>query len=229
MTNVEQWGKSVSLTRVTLIRHGETWWNADGRWQGHANVGLNPTGHEQVARVAEWLRGEEISAIYSSDLVRARQTAEAIAACAGIPVVTEIRLREIDVGEWQGMTRDEVLQWDAERLQAVRSGGYAVRRPSGESLQDVADRVLALFEEVVGAYPGKHVIFVSHGGTIRMLLHALGLLNETHTSIDNTSRTILVRAEPKAAWRIDAFNLVDHLPPLRRIGETFPVDERPSR
>ena len=199
-------------TRVTLIRHGQTEWNMDGRWQGQANVGLNPTGFAQAAYIAEHLRRADISAIYSSDLVRARQTAEEIAKCLGIPVIADARLREIDVGEWQGLTSEEVLQWDAERLHAVRSGGHTVRRPSGESWQDVADRSLAMFEQIVAVHRGKHVILVTHGGTIRMLISGLHLLNETHTHVDNTSRTVLVRNEPDSAWQIDAFNQVDHLP-----------------
>ncbi|MHB8629978.1 MAG: histidine phosphatase family protein [Aggregatilineales bacterium] len=216
------------MTRITLIRHGQTWWNTDGRWQGQANVGLNPTGLAQASRVAEHLRGVDVSALYSSDLIRARQTAEAIAECMGVPVITDVRLREIDVGEWQGLTGDEVLQWDAERLYAVRAGGYSVRRPSGESLQEVADRALALFKEVVAAYPGKHVILVSHGGTIRMLLYALQLLDDTHTHVDNTSRTVLVRAESEASWQLDAFNQVDHLP-TPDDNQTAPSHERPPR
>ncbi len=218
----------MSVTRITLIRHGQTWWNAEGRWQGQANVGLDPTGLAQAARLAEHMRGVDVSAIYSSDLIRARQTAEAIAECVGVPVITDVRLREIDVGEWQGLTGDEVLQWDAERLYAVRAGGYSVRRPSGESLQEVADRALALFKEVVAAYPGKHVILVSHGGTIRMLLHALQLLNETHTHVDNTSRTVLVRAESEESWQLDAFNQVDHLTEVEG-NQVLPFDQRPSR
>lgn len=219
----------MSVTRVTLIRHGQTWWNADGRWQGQANVGLNPTGLEQATRVAEHLRGADINAIYSSDLIRARQTANAIADCLGLPVITDARLREIDVGEWQGLTNDEVLQWDAERLYAVRAGGYTARRPSGESMQDVANRALAFFEEVIAARPGQHLIFVSHGGTIRMLLYALQLLNESHTTVENTSRTVLIRTEPSASWQVDSFNVVDHLSNPQSRATTMPFDERPAR
>jgi broad specificity phosphatase PhoE len=109
----------------------------------------------------------------------------------------------------------------------VRVGGYSVRRPSGESLQEVADRALAVFEEIVAAYPGKHVILVSHGGTIRMLLYALRLLNETHRHVENTSRTVLVRTEPAISWQIEAFNATDHLPEVEG-SQAVPFDERPS-
>jgi len=208
----------MTITRVTLIRHGETAWNVENRWQGHANVALNATGLRQAERVAEHLRSltesRDVTAIYSSDLSRAHQTAQAIAEQLNVPLILDARLREIDMGDWQGMTGDEAELWDGARLHAVRSGGYSIPRPGGESLQMVADRAAWLFHEVMAARVGEHVIFVSHGGTLRMLLHALGLLNDTHRHIGNTSRTVLLRPEPEAPWVIDTYNAIDHLTAL---------------
>jgi broad specificity phosphatase PhoE len=208
----------MTITRVTLIRHGETAWNVENRWQGHANVALNATGLRQAVRVAEHLRSlpesADITAIYSSDLSRAHQTAQAIAEQLSVPVILDTRLREIDMGDWQGMTGDEAELWDGARLHAVRAGGYNIPRPGGESLQMLADRVGALFHEVMNTRPGEHVIFVSHGGTLRMLLHALDLLNDSHRHIGNTSRTVLLRPHPDAPWQIEAYNALDHLAAL---------------
>src|SRR6185369_7089516 len=97
-------------THITLIRHGQTPWNATGRWQGHAFVPLNDEGRRQATRLAKHLLpiADEITAIYSSDLVRASETAEIIAARLEKTVRVDVRLREIDMGEWQGLTGDEI-------------------------------------------------------------------------------------------------------------------------
>src|SRR5258707_7809407 len=110
------------LTRVTLIRHGETAWNVNGRWQGQAAVPLNDEGRRQAMLLAEHLlpRAAEFAAIYSSDSLRCRETAELVASRLDKSVQLDARLREIDLGEWQGLTSDEVQAWDIERLQMVR-------------------------------------------------------------------------------------------------------------
>ncbi len=203
-------------TRVTLIRHGRSAWNAEGPWQGQANVGLDEVGFVQAVQVAEHLKirseSTHVAALYSSDLLRARQTAEAIAACLSLSVHQDTRLREIDMGEWQGMTGEEVALWDGERLAQVRAGGIDIPRPSGESLSDVAVRARSVFDEILVEWAGQHVVFVSHGGTIRMLLYSLCVLDpQKHVHIDNTSRTMLSQPAPDAAWQLDAYNQVDHL------------------
>lgn len=208
----------MTATRATLIRHGETAWNVENRWQGHANVGLNATGLRQAACVAEYLRDQPgdhpISAIYSSDLSRAQETAQAIADQLHVPILLDARLREIDMGDWQGMTGDEAELWDGARLRAVRTGGLSMSRPGGESLQRVADRAGALFNEVMATRQGEHIVFVSHGGTLRMLLHALGLLNDSHRHIGNTSRTVLHHPDADASWQIEHYNALEHLTAL---------------
>ena len=218
----------MTVMQVTCVRHGRTSWNAEGRWQGHADVGLDNFGRMQAARVAAWLNTQPppIDAVISSDLLRARWTADPIALGAGVPLQFDRRLREIDMGDWQGMTGPEVELWDSARLAAVRNGGLAVQRPGGESLQQVADRVLALFNELADdPARGAHVVLVSHGGTIRMLLHALNLLETTHDHIHNTSCTTIVRdnssmpGNASSAWRVAAFATLTHLDGLTEIDD----------
>ncbi|MBN1967008.1 MAG: histidine phosphatase family protein, partial [Anaerolineae bacterium] len=122
-------------TRVYGIRHGETAWNASGRWQGHAAVPLSDTGLEQARILARYLaqNGPRFAALYSSDLLRAMQTAQAIAGALDLPVCPDTRLREVDTGEWQGMTRTEVEAWDAERYAAFQANWHEVPIPGGES------------------------------------------------------------------------------------------------
>src|SRR5512133_1433936 len=96
------------MTELLLVRHGETNWNRERRFQGHADPPLNDAGREQARELAETLAGEGIDAIYTSDLQRARETAEILAARFGSEVVALRELREIDVGDWQGLTWPEI-------------------------------------------------------------------------------------------------------------------------
>src|ERR1700760_4361850 len=93
---------------LPLARHGETDWNREGRWQGWADPPLNDTGRAQARELAEQLRSVPFDAVFSSDLARARETAEIVAAPHGVPVVVEPQLREIDIGSWSGLTHDEI-------------------------------------------------------------------------------------------------------------------------
>src|SRR5690348_989834 len=108
-------------TRITLVRHGETAWNKDKRVQGHAHVPLNDEGRRQAMLLAEHLlpTAGDITAIYSSDLLRAMETSTYIANRIGKTVVPDVRLREIHMGEWQGLTPAEIRAWDSERYERI--------------------------------------------------------------------------------------------------------------
>src|SRR4030067_2492051 len=101
-------GECIQVSRLILIRHGETDWNVDGRWQGQADVPLNARGIAQAEETAQSLSNVKFAAIYSSDLARARQTAEALSRIVGLPVQTDARLREIHQGAWQGLRVPEI-------------------------------------------------------------------------------------------------------------------------
>jgi 2,3-bisphosphoglycerate-dependent phosphoglycerate mutase len=202
------------LTRVSLIRHGETAWNVDGRWQGQAPVPLNDEGRRQAALLGEHLRPQaaEIVAIYSSDSLRARETSELIAGRLGKIVSQDPRLREIDLGEWQGLTDDEVHAWDGERLQVVRADPWNAPRPGGESWRQVAERATGAVYEFVDRHPGGHILVVSHGGTIRSILQNLDVKTGNTFPVANTSLTVLIHSGPgEKPWTLDVFNLLDHL------------------
>jgi 2,3-bisphosphoglycerate-dependent phosphoglycerate mutase len=151
------------VTTLLLARHGETDWNRELRIQGSSDIGLNELGREQARALAEELADIEVDAIYASDLSRARDTAEAVAATKDLSVRLDARLRERAFGSWEGLTREDV----AERFQGERH--------DGESDQQVRERVLAAIEEIAAAHPGEQVLVVSHGGALNTLWHhALG-------------------------------------------------------
>jgi len=146
------------MTTLLLARHGETDWNREGRWQGWADPPLNETGRAQARELAEQLRETPFDAVYASDLRRAHETAEIVAAPHGVPVVGDVGLREIDVGSWSGLTRAEIEERfpDGER-------------PDGETRDQHAARVLAAVERIARENPGRRILVVTHGGTMRAL------------------------------------------------------------
>jgi broad specificity phosphatase PhoE len=153
-------------TRVLVVRHGRTVWNAEGRWQGHADIPLDDEGQRQAAAAAEVLGS--FDAIWASDLQRASLTAQIIAELHGTgPVQVDARLRETHVGPWEGLRRDEV--------EAGWPGFLAERRrPDGfEDYGAAARRVLASLVDIAAAHRGAEVLVVSHGGVIRAVRREL--------------------------------------------------------
>lgn len=200
-------------TRVALIRHGETLWNSMGRWQGHAAVPLNDEGKRQASLLARYLAEtpDAFTALYSSDLSRAAVTAYTVGEKIGKPVTLDPRLREIDLGEWQGLTHDDVRTWDGERYARIQLDSHHTPRPSGESPAQVSARAQAALYEMAAAHKDGYVLAFTHGGTIRSLLIGLRLITpEARVMFDNTSITIL-RHEEGDHWAIEGMNLLEHL------------------
>lgn len=158
------------MLKVFLIRHGETDWNKDFRYQGHTDVPLSSTGKIQAKQVAQRLKSESLDAVYSSDLSRAYVTAQIIAEEHGLPVTAFPSLREINYGFWEGLTLNEInLQFPGIRDQWLADpGNYRV--PGGESLTEVQHRALAVFREIRKQHPEGTIAVVTHGGVISMLL-----------------------------------------------------------
>lgn len=202
-----------TTTRIGLIRHGETLWNRDGRWQGQAPVPLNDEGMLQAELLAAYLAAQHdtASVIYASDLKRTMQTAQAIAARLGCPVIPDRIWREIDVGEWQGLTVEEVRAWDPERLAVVAADPQRQPRPGGESWEQVGERGLQALLALPKAHAGERVLVVTHGGLIRSVLNRLLPLDDPRLIVDNTSITELEYFHDGDEWRIDALNRIDHL------------------
>ncbi|MBN1200216.1 MAG: histidine phosphatase family protein [Anaerolineae bacterium] len=208
-------------TRALLIRHGETIWNASGRWQGNAPVPLSTTGQQQARALGRYLAndGPPVDVLYSSPLKRAYQTAEAIAHALDLPVHTDARLRETDLGDWQGLTREEAAAWDPERFAAFSADWYTVAPPNGESRNQLKARARAAFEDITARHPGQQIALVSHGGTLNMLIESLfGQIKRP--SLTNTSITIIEQARPGAPWQAVRFAWSPHLADAP-LGETW--------
>ena len=160
------------MTSVLLVRHGATEWNETKRAQGQADIPLSPLGRAQAREIADQLRDLSLAAVYSSDLMRAMDTARAIAAEHGLDVVADAAFREVDQGAWTGLTTDEIKRRWPELWGSAR---HYSARPGGESPDEVRERALAALGRVARAHPDGTVVVVSHGGTIRWLsAEALG-------------------------------------------------------
>ena len=147
-------------TRIILVRHGETDWNRERRWQGHSDRPLNELGREQAAGLAERIGAEPISAVYSSDLMRAHETARLLADRLGLEVTAVPDLRERRFGSWEGL-RDEEVE---------RRFPGAHGPPDGETREEMSRRVLRSLRAIADTHPGQTVLVVSHGGPIRAIL-----------------------------------------------------------
>ncbi len=160
------------VTTIFLARHGATEWNATRRAQGQADIPLNDEGRSQAQDLAAKLASEPLAAVYSSDLARAADTAAALAEALGLTVELDPAFREIDQGDWEGLTTDEIKRRWPDLWGPAR---HFTARPGGESPADVRRRALEAIGRVVARHPCDSVAIVSHGGTIRWLsAEALG-------------------------------------------------------
>jgi broad specificity phosphatase PhoE len=154
------------VTTLLLARHGETDWNRDGRFQGHADTSLNARGREQAHELAEEVNGVEV--IYSSDLKRAIETAEVVAERLGLEVTVDSRLRERGFGAWEGLTRAEIEASFSEEFDRWRSG-HGGGAPDAEAQEAFAARIEAFLTDVLARHPDQTVLVIAHGGSIRVV------------------------------------------------------------
>ncbi len=168
--------RSVRL-RIYLVRHGETEWNATDRMQGRSDVPLSPRGVLQSKAVARRLRDRRIDAVYSSDLVRARDTARIIAEPHGLNVFEEPLLAETSLGEWEGLTEADIIAaGKGEALRQYRADGVRYRPPGSEPLETVAERMLQALARIAERHTSGTILIVGHGGSLRVLFcHAIGV------------------------------------------------------
>jgi 2,3-bisphosphoglycerate-dependent phosphoglycerate mutase len=165
-------------TTLLLARHGETEWNRLHRWQGFTGPPLNGVGREQACALAESLH--DIDAIYSSDSVRARETAQPAAQRLRLSVVEDSRLREVNFGLWEGLTSSEINQRYAGASDRWDSCEPIEPPPEGETDLQMAERVVAAVSEIASNHPCQRVLVVTSGGPIRAVqAHALGLDQST--------------------------------------------------
>ena len=167
-------------TSIILVRHGQTAWNAAEVFRGRIDIELDETGLKQAELLAAYLSRRKLEAVYSSPLKRAVQTAEAIARHHGLAVEIAPGLNDMDFGEWQGLSLQEVKGRFNELFAAWVSDPHRVRMPSGENLDDVCQRALAVVNQMVDKHEGTVVVLVSHRVVNKVLICALLGLDNSH-------------------------------------------------
>ena len=164
------------MTRLILIRHGETEWNVIGRYQGQADPPLNEQGVTQSYQLAEQLADTDLDILYTSPLLRAAQTAQILVDQLTIPLYVEPRFMEIHQGDWQTRLRSEINQLYPDLFHRWEREPWEVSPPNGESLQQVQERVIAAAEEIINQYPHQCVGIVTHRIPIALIkVHYQGL------------------------------------------------------
>jgi 2,3-bisphosphoglycerate-dependent phosphoglycerate mutase len=165
-------GGADAHTRVIVLRHGETDWNAATRMQGHTDIALNARGRWQAGRLAEALADEDIAAVYSSDLLRAQATAQALAARLGLAVNRHDGLRERGFGVFEGLTYAEIeTRWPAD-AQRWRRRDVDFAPPGGETLTQFHARCVATAAALAAQHRGRQIALVAHGGVLDCLYRA---------------------------------------------------------
>ena len=190
------------MVKLVLWRHGQTAWNAQRRFQGHADVPMDETGHEQARNAARYIAALSPEAIFSSDLARAAGTAEYLARLTQLPVQFDKDLRERGGGSWEGLT-------DAEIRERYPAEFAAWIPPDGESVTAVADRAAAAFERIAGGLDGGSVaVLVSHGAAINLgISRLLGLPERIRVlgPLGNCAWSVLGRRD--GHWRLLEHNV----------------------
>jgi broad specificity phosphatase PhoE len=207
-------GSRAPATRIYLIRHAETTWNAEGRLQGTRDAPLSDRGRRQVDRLINALRDVRFAAVYSSPLERAHGTARAIAAARGLRATPLDAFREMNQGEWEGRRVDDVAAEYGESLKMWRDSPAETRLPGGETLAEVARRATAAFGEVAGRHPGQTVAIVAHGGVNKtILLTLMGAPLGHHWRIRQGNACINIIDLDAGDARVTVLNDTRHLEP----------------
>ena len=206
---MQTFAEPASSTRLVLLRHGRTEWNQVGRAQGHADVPLDSVGLRQARTAARHLATYEPTVLWSSDLVRARETAEQVAARCGLDIVLDKRLREYDVGIRQGLTPEEFEQRHP-GLVARPNGSERVSVPGEETEAEVADRMSAVLHDAAAGL-GEHdtAVVVGHGASLRTgmlaLVGAPAEMSEMLAAMANCAWAVLEQHQ-RRHWQIMNYN-----------------------
>lgn len=196
------------MTRLLLLRHGRTAWNLDGRGQGHTDIPLDDVGRAQAAAAGQAVAALRPDVVWSSDSSRARETAAAI----GLPVHVDPRLREINLGTYEGRT---LAEWEADDPDTYRlwRSGHDVRRGGGETYAEVAARASAAVGEAVASldHPSGLVVVVCHGGAIRALLTTLLALPTAPwaklAGLNNCHCALVYDSGDGRGWRLSVYGV----------------------
>lgn len=199
-------------TQVIIVRHGETEWNIANIRQGHLDSPLTEDGIAQAKALARRLMSERFSALYSSDLGRAMQTARIIAEATGHEIVSDPRLRERHLGIFQGLSSDEIKEKHPEEYKLHRSLGPDYVIPSGESFRQQVARNLAYLNEIAAKHLGETIVVITHGGVLSGLFrHTFSIPFEAPRRFEFTNAGLNVFVYEQGSWFLQTWGDLSHL------------------
>lgn len=181
------------MTKIILVRHGLTVWNTEKKLQGHSNIELAPEGIKQAELLAKNFPVENISAIYSSDLMRAKVTAETLAKRFNLPVQLEKNLREANWGDWEGKTLSEIEKMDPINYERFFRNPEELNVANAETFAQLQARAFSAVKKIIAAHPDENIVIVAHGAINRTILCSIleiPLKNSWSLSQFNTSVNI---------------------------------------
>ncbi|XP_031383353.1 phosphoglycerate mutase-like protein 4 isoform X1 [Punica granatum] len=211
--NAEIGSVEADYAEIVVVRHGETEWNSDSRIQGHLDVELNQAGKQQAAAVADRLSREgKINSVYSSDLKRAFETAQAIVtACGGLEVIKDPKLRERNLGDLQGLQLKEAANLKPLAYKAFLSNRTDQEIPGGgESIDQLYQRCTSSLQNIARKHKGERVVVVTHGGVIRSL-YQRACPSRRFGKVLNTSVNIFHLSDGGNKWVLRSSGDVSHL------------------
>ncbi len=200
------------MVRIILVRHGETTWNIEGRYQGQEDTPLSPRGLEQGRRLAAALKDVPLDAAVSSPLQRSFLTCKLCAELHHLPVETDERLLEIDHGAWEGVLARDIEAAYPEEFHLWHTAPHLVQMPGGENLEDVRRRVRAAFEDYARKYDGKTVLVAAHDAVNKAVICDLMGMGQEHfwqVKQDNTCINVLENND--GVWRAVLINSTLHM------------------
>ncbi len=202
------------MVRIILIRHGETTWNIEGRYQGQEDTPLSPRGLEQGKLLAQGLKNVPLDVCISSPLQRSYQTCKFCADLHKLPVATDERLTEINHGDWEGVLAPDIAKAYPVEFEQWHTAPHLVQMPGegGETLDDVRRRVRAAFDEYARKYEGKTILVAAHDAVNKAIIcDLLGLGMEHFWQIKQDNTCINVMEYNEGAWRLVLLNSVNHM------------------
>ena len=201
-------------TQLIIVRHGQTEWNIAGIRQGHLDSCLTSKGIAQAKALAERLARERFSALYSSDLGRAMQTASAISELTGHSIITDARLRERHLGIFQGLSGDEINAKYPEERRLFRTIGPDYVIPGGESMRQQVERNVAFLNELAQKHVGETIVVVTHGGVVSgFFRHTLAIPLDAPRRFEFVNAGINVFFREDENWMLLTWGDVSHLAP----------------
>ncbi|MBU2511045.1 histidine phosphatase family protein [bacterium] len=210
-------------TKILVIRHGETQWNIEGRWQGHLDSPLTENGNRQAQAVANSLVELKFETLYSSDLGRALETAVYISKATGKTIIEDKRIRERGLGIFEGLTTTEMKKKYPQEFEAFMNfektdPDFAVE--GAESIRQRFDRNVSFFNDIAGQHPGKTVVVVCHGGVVDSLFRyviGIPLIIPRNYKIWNSGKSLFSCFNGK--WQLQTFGDISHLSHLKTLDD----------